>query len=268
MAPPNQAYPKWIRLRGTRWEYANGDYVFWDDAYTAAVAAGYTDLPDGSTIASRKSHKVAYVYGGPEIADNSRLHPRADRTTTSSSTSGRVESYGYQYVAAERKGSGRPSDQDRNRFSGINIHVHEIGHLLGLPDWDDEEFEEFTVANPYTGQTVGGERSGADWNLMQSAAHGPGVWLRPSGATGTISATVIPYGSSPMAPSVVYRKHLGWNMGGEVITATVEDKIIDPGPADYYRIVTKDHPSDASEIMLGPPGGRGLRAIRILAPLR
>ncbi len=46
-------------------------------------------------------------------------------------------------------------------------------------------------------------------------------------------------------------------MEGEVIAATVEDKIIDPGPAQHYRIITKDHPSDASEIMLDLRAAKG-----------
>ena len=143
-------YPDWIRLPHTRWDDPRGMYNFLSHAYTAATAAGYTDLPDGSSIASRKRHKVAFVYGGPEIADNSRLHPRVDQTTTISADSERLNGYGYRYVAAERKGSGNPNDHDFNRSSGINIHVHEIGHLLGLPHWDAPQFEEHTVANPYT----------------------------------------------------------------------------------------------------------------------
>ncbi len=105
-------YPDWIRLPHTRWDYARGMYNFLSHAYTAATAAGYTDLPDGSSIASRKRHKVAFVYGGPEIADNSRLHPRVDQTTTISADSERLDGYGYRYVAAERKGSGNPNDHD------------------------------------------------------------------------------------------------------------------------------------------------------------
>ena len=270
-------YPQWVQLPETKGFYAEIDRAdanatqYWDDAHAAVMEAiedwypGSTDydLPDASAdIATRRSHKVLYLHSGAEFLDptyQSMLHPRVDRVTrvTDPGSVGAVPSpqvaadIGFRYVAAERRGS-RADHEDkdlRDWFSGIGLHVHEIGHLLGLPGhlgglWSGR--------NEYTGQErIGGSVSFGNANLLgwcpmtSGGAQGPPTWQR--GAQGT--AWVQEYRSWPAPYSAIYRQDLGWNTRIEITSAT-EDQRINPGDYVVIEAAPESVGAPPSEILL------------------
>ena len=77
---------------------------------------------------------------------------------------------GYRYVMGERVGGGS-SSHGNDRFASIGVHVHEIGHLLGLEHGDGK----WTGRNPYTrrGLDLGGRQLSWAGGIMQGGAEGP-----------------------------------------------------------------------------------------------
>ncbi len=245
----HEDYPEWIELPRPRWYYERYLSEYWEHAYTAAVAAGHTDLPDGNTIANRKANKILFLHAGAEIADYRGLHPKVEQTTTGDPLSTDVSQYGYRYVVAERRSIANPGHHELDAFSDIGIHVHEIGHLLGFSHYGPGHP---AVPNPYTGQDATGSgdiKYHGNWSIMSSNQHGPPVW-KEKDTTTDYTAFVTPYGSCPVVFDVVYRKMLGWDDGEVLITETVQDRTIDPGPSNYYRIRSLDHPYVPSEFFL------------------
>ena len=263
-------YPRWVQLPETKGFYAeisrgdDDDTRYWDDAHTAAMAAirgwypGSTDynLPDATAdLATRKSHKVLYLHSGAEFADgstgNSMLHPRVDTLTEVTSPGPQsAADVGFRYVAAERQGA-LPSHEDkdsRNHFTGIGIHVHEIGHLLGLAGhlggvWNGR--------NEYTNQeqsrdVVFGNAALLSWCPMSSGgAQGPPIWKTGE----TTSAWVQEYRSCPAPYSAFYRQDLGWNTRIEV-SGTTQDQRINPGDYVVIKTAPENVGAPPSEILL------------------
>ncbi len=202
--PDANGYPRWVQLPQTKDYYTeirdgdDSETQYWDDAHTAAMAAieGWYpesteyDLPDATAdVATRRSHKVLYLHSGAEFSDDdtedSMLHPRVDVRTTVTlppNPQNRLQ-IGFRYVAAERRGA-RASEPDKdswNRFTGIGIHVHEIGHLLGLEDAGTPSlnFEARTVTQPVAPAQAGPEgESGRNRSVerqTQTTAEGDSV---------------------------------------------------------------------------------------------
>ena len=264
-------YPRWVQLPETKGFYAEirkgtkNETQYWDDAHTAAMAAirgwypGSTeyDLPDATAdVATRQSHKVLYLHSGAEFSDNdtgdSILHPRVDVQTsvTPAHKPQNREQIGFRYVAAERRGA-RASELDKdswNRFTGIGIHVHEIGHLLGLPGHLGGRW---CGRNEYEGQTssssvVFPNAKLLAWCSMSSGgAQGPPVWKTGE----TDSAWVQEYRSCPAPYSAPYRHDLGWNTRIEV-TGTTQDQRIKPGDYVVFQTAPETVGALPSEILL------------------
>ncbi len=247
----HEEYPEWIELPRSRWYYEVEEGEYWEHCYLAAVAAGHT-LPRGNTIANRKANKILFLHAGTEIADRGQLHPRVEKITTTDPSSTDVMKYGYRYVMAERRGSGNPGHTDVDAFAAIGLHVHEIGHLLGLNHYRGGYPP---TLNPYTGTTAttlgtdDGIQYHGNWSIMASNQHGPPIWKQHT-TTEDYDEFVYAYGSCPVHFDAVYRKWLGWSGGEVLITETVQDRTIDPGPDNYYRIRSMDHPTLPSEFFL------------------
>ena len=155
------------------------------------------DPPDATAnVTTQRSHKVLYLHSGAEFTDDdtedSLLLPRGRRADQGNAGSQPRESRqgGFRYVAAERRGA-RASEPDKdswNRFTGIGIHIHEIGHLLGLEDAGTPSlnFETRTVTEPVVPAQAGPEgESGSNRSVereTQTTAEGDSVQV----ATGDV----------------------------------------------------------------------------------
>ena len=274
-------YPRWVQLPETKGFYGEIDggtdrrraTRYWDDARAAAqdsIALWYPgttdyDLPDASAdVARRRSHKVLYLYSGVALTTDERntrlLHPQADRETrvTPDGKPQDAADIGFRYVTSERLGAG-PGVRAVDHFTTIGIHVHEIGHLLGL----SHPYGSWSGRNPYTGQE--NRRDGRDpeknisftsapmsgWGMMLASAHGPPIWKPPE--TGN-AAWVYEFAACPNPFNAVYRRDLGWNDRVE-ITQTTRDQRIDPG--DYYIIQAGDAGPSELVLELRTAGGWG-----------
>ena len=223
----NGDYPRWIQLPQTKEYYheiddddfAQGD-DFWNHAERAAqdsVDRWYPDtdeydIPNNNYSKERRvRHKVAYVYSGAMYAAkalrrNNRLHgtdlpgllhPQADQTTNHALRN--ADDVGYRYVMGEREGWGN-TDHDIDEFAGIGLHVHEIGHLLGLKhgegEWEPNNSDESSTDSE---TTEGANFVG--WGLMQGGREGP---KQPDGGLSRA------YSSCPVPINPFYRMDLGW----------------------------------------------------------
>ena len=172
---------------------------FWDDAYAAAwdsvrcwnpmlvhpdpsicgaSVEGYAidDLPNDSyDTARRLRRKVVYLHSGATYTarePTGLLHPRVDEVTRTN-RAGMPTLVGYRYVMGERQGWG-DNDHDIDKFAGIFIHAHEIGHLLGL----NHPGGQWRGPNPYTpadADSTSNDNTAnlMDWGLMQGSGAGP-----------------------------------------------------------------------------------------------
>ena len=230
--------PVWIQLNATthpntkEWYAQHGPNRFWNAAEAAACAnlTLPTDFPAanscGTTPAASAdtllTNKVLYLYAGftATIENTGRaLHPRVNHVTESTTV---VNDIGARYVMGERQGH-HNTERNADRFAGIGMHVHEIGHLFGFvhPDggWDGW--------NPHTNQNV--QSSPANllgWGSMQSAENGPVI--NPNN-------WAIPHRSCPHPYNPFYRMDIGWNTRHD-IPATARDRRIEPGPNHYYVV--------------------------------
>ncbi|MHB2153828.1 immune inhibitor A domain-containing protein [Calditrichota bacterium GD2] len=112
----NDGKPDWIALSNTK-NYYNLHSVntFLSDAKSAAISQGL-DVSTNSTT------KLCVIYAGHMYRTLGGLHPRAVG--------------GIEYIMSEKFAFGDPYNQERSdaTFSGIGVHCHEFGHLLGFPD--------------------------------------------------------------------------------------------------------------------------------------
>ena len=228
-APDDQ--PIWIQLPETKEKYANTSPTrFWTVAESMAVVnlTLPADFPyQNAPAATQLANKVLYLYAGATSTSGKALHPRVNRITRSTTV---LDSIGARYVMGERQGFSSTS-HSVDRFAGIGLHVHEIGHLFGF----NHPNGTWNGTNPHTGQTTQTTSASvrfrtanlSGWGTMQSGAHGPPI-TSPRGYTFTHRACPAPY-------NPFYRMDLGWNTRHD-ITATTLDQRIDPSPDDFYVV--------------------------------
>ena len=218
-------YPRWVQLPETKGFYGEltwPDSRYWDDARRTAqdsVRAWYPgttahDIPhNGYDRDRRLRHKVLFLYSGAEVANDRMLHPRADRITEVNPQM--PPAVGYRYVAAERQGTGG-TDHTVDAFTGIGLHVHEIGHLLGL----NHSRYTFIGVNPYTGESLNTSLGGGlvGWGATQNGAQGP-----PYRYENTDNATYIyEYRSCTNPYNAIYRRDLGWTTPAPITRTTLD----------------------------------------------
>ncbi len=79
-------------------------------------------------MSTNSTTKLCIVYAGHMYRTKGGLHPHA---------------VGNEYIMSEKFAFGDPYNQERNdtTFSGIGVHCHEFGHLLGFPDtYSNDEY--------------------------------------------------------------------------------------------------------------------------------
>ena len=229
--PADNGFPRWVELPQTKAHYdgidlTGGNHQFWQDAYAAAwdsvrcwnpnivppssltcgaSITGYAidDLPNNSyNTARRLRRKVVYLYSGTTYDNYALLHPHADVVTRTNRT-GMPTLVGYRYVMGERQGWGLHNDYDIDRFAGIGMHAHEIGHLLGLHHgdglWTTPDNRYVRDVQEYTNDD-GANMMG--WTLMQGGGE-QGPILRDDGY-------YVGYRSCPNPINPFYLMDLGW----------------------------------------------------------
>ena len=246
-------YPRWVQLPETKGYYGEESISrmarYWADARDTAqdsVRAWYPgtteyDIPhNGFGRARRLRRKVLFLYSGAEVANLRALHPQADLTTRVNPANSAA--VGYRYVAAERQGTGH-NDHTVDAFTGIGIHVHEIGHLLGL----NHSLYTFTGVNPYTRENLTRHSAGGlvGWGAMQNGAQGP-----PYRDETTTGATYIyEYRSCTNPYNAMYRRDLGWTpTPAPIITGTTFNARIGAGFGDVVFVDGADDSDFALEL--------------------
>ena len=209
-----------------------------DTEYTAAeIASDFADFP--TSTRARTADVVAFVYSGWQDESLMDLHPHAPPS-------------GSCYVTGERQGDGDGPHDDgtldaAETFTGIGIHAHEIGHILGLahPQGDARIGNRVTTDdhNPYTNQTPDGTTienwaggSIAGWCTMHSGADGPateGSHQGDGAYTFSFTSCPNPYNAFYMAD---LRDEFGWNITVHESHATEQHVRVNPAPRNYYLI--------------------------------
>ena len=238
-------FPRWIELPETKEHYAElidnlrNQNVFWNAAYRATMDS--LALPDpawqevGISLPDRADpaypfsrlvrRKILFLYSGavftPDldttaVFQNGLLHPQVDVVTRTQRITGLPTLVGYRYVMGERQGWSN-NDDDIDRFAGIGMHAHEIGHLLGLTHgwgyWVDRP-------NRYSGAAQYTNAQGANqlgWTLMQGGGD-QGPRLEDGGY-------YVGYRSCPNPINPFYLRDLGWLTPDEIL-----------GPQNGYAI--------------------------------
>ncbi len=250
-------YPRWIELPHTKAHYAEITSIplsrthqeFFDELYDTGMdsvrcwnptpfptdpdpptcgrnsaVTGYaiTDIGPDNSVDQRLRHKVVYLYSGATFKGRDPaglLHPQADlHTRTNPSRSSHV---GYRYVMGEREGSHRNENRSIDEFAPIYTHVHEIGHLLGLPHGGGKVSG--SNPNPYVPGTNYATPKGAnllEWTLMQGNGSGPEV---------EENGYHTPYRSCPNPINPFYLMDLEWIDPPTPITESQDNFEIGPG---------------------------------------
>ena len=273
-------YPRWIELPLTKATYAGRDLddsrqkdSFWNDAYKAAwdsvrcwnprlddppnVTCGtavseypIADLPnsDSEDFSWQRlvRRKVVYLYSGATFTNQESihlLHPQADMTTEANPSE--KSDVGYRYVMGEREGFG-DTNHAIDEFAGIGLHVHEIGHLLGLKHGDGA----WKGKNPHMPREaeVATTADGANfvgWGLMQGGREGP----EKKDTTKGLSRA---YSSCPVPINPFYRMDLGW-LRPTPINASQNAHPLELGSVHMIDTGTRVHPTGTkapSDILL------------------
>ncbi len=253
----SNGYPEWIVLPNP-WSHYNmptsgfldpalaetNDYI--DEKYGSSAA--YDNFP--TRLNDSTEEVVVFVYSGWQVQDppddRGALHPHAQRD-------------GCCYVTGERQGNGNPPPDPAATFTGIGIHAHEMGHVLGVNHpqvrtddtnvytnqipgvstyWTTNDEGEAVQATVPDRQWVSGSIAG--WCTMHSGWDGPST----EGSHVDQSAYYYSYASCPNPYNPFHMRHLkeslSWNNRIHSISTAQRSYRINPAPEDYYHMEALD----------------------------
>ena len=256
----SDGHPEWITLPQMWGTYESRGYRRHDLIKDGLAAANtyiqmhyspsisdYADFPTAATKDNASTEVVVFVYSGWQVQqeeDKSSLHPHA-------------VGGGCCYVTGERQGDGKGVDLS-DTFTGIGIHVHEMGHVLDVhhPQESTDDENVYAMQTPGVDTYPGTDRNGnsiqvpvapwtsgsvAAWCSMHSGADGPAT----EGSVDGDNAYYYSYAScpNPYNPSHVKKlvDHLEWSNNFHTIPdGSHQGYRINPSPTDYYEVVGDD----------------------------